>query len=103
MIMTLTPVTLTLNAFSTAALIWGLFARMSTSKTYLFAIESPVPFSVIRGRRSIAKGLICLSTRHLRDRRPPLSRPVAAPQRLRPAHRLFRHQETVVREHVGDV
>src|SRR5215208_4003923 len=107
--MTLTPVTVTLNAFSTAFLICGLLARMSTSKMYLLAPDSAVLFSVTRGRMMISYGFSVLSTsrppgscrgrfacsRGLWDRRAALLSPLAAPQRLGAPYRFHCHHEAV--------
>src|SRR5438132_14417099 len=105
--MTLTLVTVTLNALATAALICGLFARTATSKMYLLAPRSAVLFSVTSGRRMTSYGFIVLSTsrpppsrrrcsgrsygRDLRDRRAALVGPLAAPQRFCPPHCFHRH------------
>jgi hypothetical protein len=51
----LTPVTLTLNSASTAALISGLDAPFATLKTTAFCSESMVDFSVMCGATITSK------------------------------------------------
>ncbi len=65
--MVLTPMTLTSNSCSTAALMSGLAARGSTSNVYWFCSSARVAFSVIRGlritsaRRAVKRSVISVN------------------------------------------